>query len=214
MNRPRLPRDRVPYSAIIDRPALVLPGDARMIVWTIVNVEDVEAESHEQRLRRDLGTAAGSRWTGLRHIEAPAGTLTVVPHCHSAEEEIFVVLDGEGTLELYRDEEIESHRVRRGSVVARPPGTGVPHTFRAGEETLTILAWGSREPNDVTWYPRSKKLWLAGGIIFRVEKLDYWDGEELRGLVRDAEAWARADGDERAREAVARCDAALAQPVA
>ena len=38
--------------------------------------------------------------------------------------------------------------------------------------------------------------------------------EELRGLVRDAEAWARADGDERAREAVARCDAALAQPVA
>ena len=147
---------------------------------TIVNVEDVEAESHEQRLRRDLGTAAGSRWTGLRHIEAPAGTLTVVPHCHSAEEEIFVVLDGEGTLELYRDDEIESHRVRRGSVVGRPPGTGVAHTFRAGEETLTILAWGSREPNDVTWYPRSKKLWLAGGIIFRVEKLDYWDGEELR----------------------------------
>src|SRR5205814_6083444 len=40
MNRPRLPRDRVPYSAIIDRPALVLPDDARMIVWTIVNVED------------------------------------------------------------------------------------------------------------------------------------------------------------------------------
>jgi len=36
----------------------------------------------------------------------------------------------------------------------------------------------------------------------------------LRGLVRDAEAWARIDGDERAREAVERCDAALAQPVA
>src|SRR5258705_10303472 len=40
MNHPRTPRDRVPYSAIIDRPALVLPGDARMVVWTIVNVED------------------------------------------------------------------------------------------------------------------------------------------------------------------------------
>lgn len=38
--------------------------------------------------------------------------------------------------------------------------------------------------------------------------------EELRGLVRDAEAWARIDGDERAREAVERCDAALVQPVA
>ncbi len=38
--------------------------------------------------------------------------------------------------------------------------------------------------------------------------------EELRGLVRDAEAWARVDGDERARAAVDRCGSALAQPVA
>jgi len=32
-------KDRVPYSAIIDRPPLKLPGGARMAVWTIVNVE-------------------------------------------------------------------------------------------------------------------------------------------------------------------------------
>jgi hypothetical protein len=38
--------------------------------------------------------------------------------------------------------------------------------------------------------------------------------EELRGLVQAAEAWARLEGDERARVAVDRCDAALAQPVA
>jgi allantoinase len=35
-----IPRDRVPYSAIVDRPPLVLPGGARMVVWTIVNIED------------------------------------------------------------------------------------------------------------------------------------------------------------------------------
>src|SRR5256886_16265909 len=40
MTSPLTPRERVPYSAIVDRPALVLPGGARMIVWTIVNVED------------------------------------------------------------------------------------------------------------------------------------------------------------------------------
>jgi peptidoglycan/xylan/chitin deacetylase (PgdA/CDA1 family) len=40
MSTPRTPRERVPYSAIVDRPALKLPGDARMIVWSIVNVED------------------------------------------------------------------------------------------------------------------------------------------------------------------------------
>ena len=40
MSTPRLPRDRVPYTAIVDRPPLKLPGGARMAVWVIVNVED------------------------------------------------------------------------------------------------------------------------------------------------------------------------------
>jgi allantoinase len=34
------PRERVPYSAIVDRAPLKLPGGARMVVWTVVNVED------------------------------------------------------------------------------------------------------------------------------------------------------------------------------
>jgi peptidoglycan/xylan/chitin deacetylase (PgdA/CDA1 family) len=40
MNAARTPRERVPYSAIVDRPPLELPGGARMVVWTIVNIED------------------------------------------------------------------------------------------------------------------------------------------------------------------------------
>ena len=36
----RTPRERIPYSAIVDRPPLVLPGDARMVVWLIVNLEN------------------------------------------------------------------------------------------------------------------------------------------------------------------------------
>jgi peptidoglycan/xylan/chitin deacetylase (PgdA/CDA1 family) len=34
-----IPRDRAPFSAIVDRPPLRLPGDARLVVWTIVNLE-------------------------------------------------------------------------------------------------------------------------------------------------------------------------------
>ncbi len=34
-----LPRDRAPYSAIVDRPPLRLPGKARVVLWTIVNLE-------------------------------------------------------------------------------------------------------------------------------------------------------------------------------
>ena len=33
------PRERSDYSAIVDRPVLKLPGDARMVIWTIVNLE-------------------------------------------------------------------------------------------------------------------------------------------------------------------------------
>ncbi len=35
-----LPTDRIDYSAIADRAPLKLPGEARMVVWTIVNVEE------------------------------------------------------------------------------------------------------------------------------------------------------------------------------
>jgi hypothetical protein len=38
--------------------------------------------------------------------------------------------------------------------------------------------------------------------------------EELRGLVRAAEAWVRVEGDERAKTALERCDEALTTPVA
>ena len=34
-----IPTDRHSYSAIVDRPPLKLPGNARIIVWTIVNLE-------------------------------------------------------------------------------------------------------------------------------------------------------------------------------
>ena len=40
----KLPRERVPYSAIVDRPPLRLPGGARVAVWTIVNVEEWSIE--------------------------------------------------------------------------------------------------------------------------------------------------------------------------
>ena len=153
----------------------------------IVNVEGVEVHTREgatvARAVRDLGRAAGSIKTGIRLYDVRPGRLINPPHCHSAEEEIFVVLDGEGTLELWPHlrfgGEHEEHPVRRGSVVARPAGTGRAHTFRAGDSGLSVLAYGTRDPRDVTYYPRSGKVSIRGvGLIGRIEALDYWDGED------------------------------------
>jgi uncharacterized cupin superfamily protein len=146
---------------------------------TIVNLEDVEQEEEPsppgfEGTWRELGRAAGSLRTGLNYVEVEPGNLGTPYHCHSAEEEIFIVLRGEGTL-LLGEERIP---VRNGHVVARPPGTRVAHAFEAGDDGLTYLAYGTREPNDIAYYPRSKKIyWRGVGVMARVEKLDYWDGE-------------------------------------
>jgi allantoinase len=39
MSKAMSPRERAPYSAIVDRKRLHLPGDQRIIVWSIVNLE-------------------------------------------------------------------------------------------------------------------------------------------------------------------------------
>ena len=130
---------------------------------------DVAAE------RRRLSDAVGARRSRLQHMVVEPGALSYPPHCHSSEEELFVVLDGSGSLLLGDDE----HSVRAGSVVARPPGTGVAHAFRAGDEPLTLLAYSDRDPNDICFYPRSGKVSLRGiKAIFSVQRVDYWDGEE------------------------------------
>ncbi len=106
------------------------------------------------------------------------------PNCHSEEEEVFVVLEGEGVLELWpspvaerRGAQREDVQVRAGHVVARPPATRVAHAFSAGPGGMTLLLF-TRQPNDICYYPRSQKIsWRGVGLIGRIESLEYMDGE-------------------------------------
>jgi uncharacterized cupin superfamily protein len=135
----------------------------------------------------ELGDLAGSVRSGLNWICLDPGRRGPPPHCHSAEEEIFIVLDGKGVLELWPtpgtarmhpDFEYEEHDLRAGHVVARRPGTRIAHSVRAADEGLTYLVYGTRDTNDVCYYPRSNKIfWRGVGLIARLEPLDYNDGE-------------------------------------
>ena len=106
----------------------------------------------------NLGDVVGSVQTGLSHMAIPPGAEGYPPHCHAAEEELFVVLEGSGAVTLGE----ESAEVRRGSIVARPAGTRVAHSFQAGSDGLAYLAYGTREPNDVVYYPRTDEIRFRG----------------------------------------------------
>jgi uncharacterized cupin superfamily protein len=150
----------------------------------IVNVDELEQERWI-----DLADAAGSVKSGLNVVTIGPGKLPAPAHCHSDEEEIFVVLEGDGTLELVpsprsrdRGNEEQHHPIRAGHVVARPAGTQIAHAFRGGENGMKVLMYGWRSTNDITYYPRSNKMAFRGiGLIARLEPLDYWDGEEEPG---------------------------------
>lgn len=141
----------------------------------LLDVHPVEGGRGEfTRVLRAVGRAAGARDLGLNHVHVPEGKLSYPLHCHSAEEEVFVVLEGRGAF-LLGDEEYE---LKPGSVVARPAGTGKAHAVRGGEGGITYLAFGERDSNDMTWYPNSKKVYFRGlGVMGRIEPLGYYDGE-------------------------------------
>jgi uncharacterized cupin superfamily protein len=125
--------------------------------------EEPAAHGPHAFVQRDLGVRLGSRSTGLRLTTIAAGHEGMPPHCHAAEEELFVVLSGSGML-LLGDQEWP---VEAGAIVSRPAGTGVSHALRAdpaGE--LVLLCYGERRPEDVVFYPRTGKALLRGlGVV-------------------------------------------------
>ena len=150
----------------------------------VVAFDDLPFDEDGDKL---LASAAGSEQTGLNWIRRGPNLRGSVPHCHSLESEAFVVLEGGGTLELWPTPRLaqsgkqrESHQLRPGHVVARPGGSPIAHSIVAGPAAITYLAYGTREPNDMCFYPRSNKIAFRGlGVTARVEHLDYWAGETL-----------------------------------
>jgi uncharacterized cupin superfamily protein len=145
----------------------------------VTRAADAEARVQDrpgwERKVRPLGRLLGAQTTGMSLVELEPGARSYPFHCHSAEEELFVVLDGDGTLRLGD----ERHELRRGSIVSRPAGTGIAHQFIAGDGGMHVLAYSDIEPNDLAFYPDSSKVKLRGlNVVLRVEPVDYWDGED------------------------------------
>jgi uncharacterized cupin superfamily protein len=114
----------------------------------------------------------------------PPGKATCPYHFHYAQEEMFIILQGEGTLRVAG----ERVPVRAGDVIAIPPGPAYPHQLiNTSDATLTYLSISTQESPEICEYPDSAK-YLAyakeGGPLIgegrmhrMASDLDYWDGE-------------------------------------
>jgi uncharacterized cupin superfamily protein len=168
-------RDDHPWEVEANVPPLEY-GEPAPRPANIVNVDEVEHESwREGIVTAPLATHERSKLAGLHWERLTGVNRGTHPHCHSAEEEIFVILDGTATLELWPRGgrgEIEETPLRAGHVVARPPGTGVSHSFRPGPDGVTMLIYGTREPNDMAWNPRSETIFFRGlGVSAKIDPL-------------------------------------------
>lgn len=116
-------------------------------------------------------------------ILAP-GKVTCPYHFHYAQEEMFVILEGEGTLRVAG----ERVPVRAGDVIGIPPGPDYPHQLlNTSTAPLKYLSISTQEVPEICEYPDSSKYLayasptgplLDGGRMHRADTdLEYWDGE-------------------------------------
>ncbi|WP_211462595.1 cupin domain-containing protein [Collimonas silvisoli] len=131
--------------------------------------------------RLALGTAAQKLGASIDTV-AP-GKISCPYHFHYAQEEMFIILEGSGTLRVAG----EMLPLRSGDIIFIPPGPEYPHQIvNTSDQPLKYLSISTREQPEVCEYPDSGKFLAtasAGGervfdVIQRVENdLDYWDGE-------------------------------------
>lgn len=149
----------------------------------IRNFNDVDLQ-HEQReplydtqcARLAAGTAALKLGLGI-DILAP-GKRGCPYHLHHAQEEMFIVLEGQGTLRV----DGEMLPVAAGDVVFIPAGRQYPHQFiNTSDAPLKYLSVSTRERPEICEYPDSGKYLAYAEDFDTIQRLpatlDYWDGE-------------------------------------
>jgi uncharacterized cupin superfamily protein len=147
------------------------------------NVHELVLERQRREPLYDTSCSRVSDGTAARKLGAgydilAAGKRGCPYHLHHAQEEMFVILEGEGSLRVAG----EMVPVKAGDVVFIPPGPEYPHQFvNTSEAPLKFLSISTQERPEVCEYPDSGK-YVAydkgfDGVQRTAANLDYWDGE-------------------------------------
>lgn len=151
----------------------------------IVEFDDVEANGIYTSQRALFSQSIGARQLGYNLTVLPPGKVQCPFHVHHGEEEMFLILEGEGELR-YGD---KRYAIRKHDVIACPTGgPEVAHQIiNTGTTDMRYLALSTLADVEVCEYPDSGKVSAVTGRpgqpglrkIFRAEQsVDYYDREK------------------------------------
>ena len=157
-----------------------------------VEFTDIEENGYYTSKRAQFSAGIGARQLGYNLTVLPPGKAQSPFHSHHGEEEMFLILDGEGELRFGG----QRHRIRRHDVIACPTGgAAVAHQIiNTGEVELRYLALSNLVDLESCEYPDSGKVNIFARHpgerplrrMFRADaEVDYYDGESTEPPPRD-----------------------------
>ncbi len=150
-----------------------------------VEFDDVEENGVYTSRRATISDHIGARQLGYNLTILPPGKAQCPFHSHHGEEEMFLILDGEGELRFGA----ERYPIRQHDVIACPTGGAeVAHQIiNTGTVELRYLALSTMVELEACEYPDSGKVSIVSGPrgdrglrkMFRAETtVDYYDREK------------------------------------
>lgn len=133
-----------------------------------------------------LGSLLGLAGLGVGYSEVEPGKSGCPFHNHHVEDELYVILSGEGTYRIGN----ERHPVRAGQVLGAPAGG--PETahqlINTGTAPLRYLVISTKAATEICEYPDSGKFlaktldpktgqYRFNQMVSEAESIDYWHGE-------------------------------------
>jgi len=162
--------------------------NARTIDGKVINIADIKLRHFAQGDKFEcsaerVGPLLGAKDLGYSYDVVPPGKSSCPFHSHRAEEEMFFIVAGSGTLRYGN----ETRTIRAGDFIACPAGG--PDTahqiINDSADDLTYISVSTMMPAEVCEYPDSKKIGSFGGtgddrlrhMTHYDHNVDYWKGE-------------------------------------
>lgn len=158
-----------------------------------VEFTDIEDSGYYTSKRAQFSAGIGARKLGYNLTELPPGKAQCPFHSHREEEEMFLILEGEGELRFGA----QRFRIHTHDVIACPTGgPEVAHQIiNTGATPLRYLSLSTMSTTEVCEYPDSNKVGVFAGEpgspglrkMFRGEAdVDYYDRESTSAPKSDA----------------------------